>query len=95
MSDMHTEDLAALRLAISDPGKYVRRGDPQPDGSSNFSEPLVAWQARAVWAAGFRLPTVARSIRCVFCDEKLPIPPHGDREDAMRPHLPNCRGIER
>jgi len=32
-------------------------------------------------------------ITCVFCKKVLYIPPHGDREDAMRPHLSKCSGL--
>jgi len=46
------EDLASMRevrRAISDPGRYVRRG--QDDREMFGVEPLVSWQARAVMAA--------------------------------------------
>lgn len=35
-----------------------------------------------------------RAMRCPYCDARLVIPPTGDREDAMRPHLPDCRPAE-
>jgi len=44
------EELRTLRLAVSDPGAFLPRN----------GLPLVAWQARAAWAAGFRRTAPAR-----------------------------------
>jgi len=33
------------------------------------------------------------TITCPFCKKELRVPPHGDREDAMRPHLKECTGL--
>lgn len=35
-----------------------------------------------------------KKIQCPYCHRWLPVPPHGDREDAMRPHLRDCPGLE-
>ncbi len=46
--DEATEDeVRQLLLAISDPGAFVKRGD-------DYAEPIPAWSARAVVAAGWR-----------------------------------------
>lgn len=31
-------------------------------------------------------------VRCPFCKRPVPVPPHGDREDAMLAHLGDCGG---
>lgn len=32
--------------------------------------------------------------QCPYCKKWLTPPPHGDREDAMRPHLRSCPGLD-
>jgi hypothetical protein len=40
-----------IRLAISDPGAFVKRGHPTAGGKSDYSESIPAWGARAVLVA--------------------------------------------
>lgn len=47
------DDMRTLRLAVSDPGAFLRRGN-------NYTEPLPSWIARAIVLAGWR-PVAAPS----------------------------------
>jgi hypothetical protein len=59
--------------------------------STTHGEEQAAEAFRREWLNSPVMETT--TIDCAFCGDPLKVPPHGNREDAMRPHLSKCREL--